>query len=192
MTARSLSAPFLAAIALPNVQSFPMVELQFDVGDGGTDYICGCNFDVTYGGHTYLGAGGLISIDPIMETQEMTQGVLLSISGGPAAQVSRVLTAKSQGRLMLIRVACLDASNNLVVDDNVWLGMMDAMSISDKLDNSRVTIPAEHMLAIWDRPRPVRYTDSQQQKIFAGDLGLQYIEEMAEINLVWPGKEFFQ
>jgi len=188
---RSLSSPFANALLLGDIRPFPLIDLNFDAGDGGPDYICGLDSDVVYGGHTYRRAAGAIKIDSIEETSDSSQGARLYLAAPLAANISVALGITSQGRLMTIRLALIDGAGALQVDDNVWSGMMDAMSFSDQIDGGSITIPAEHMLSIWDRPRPSRYTDAYQQKLVAGDLGLQYIEEMAEASFVWPGKEFF-
>jgi hypothetical protein len=185
---RSLTTGFTAAIAAGHVNIFPLVELQFA---SGTDYLSGLDHDVAYGGNTYLAAGGCIGIDRIAETATQTEGLRISISGSPAANVALVLAEKVQGRLAVVRLAVIDAAGALQVDDNVWTGLMDTLALQDSPDACTAVITAEHMLAVWDRPRVLRFTDAQQQASYPGDLGFQYVEEMAEASVVWPGKEFF-
>ena len=186
---RSLSGGFTTAIAAGHVNIFPLIECQFA---SGTDYICGLDHDVVYNSNTYLAAGGCISIDRIAETATQTEGLKIGLAGAPSANVAIALAEKVQGRLCTVRLAVIDGAGALQVDDNVWTGMMDVLALEDSADQCSVAITAEHMLTVWDRPRPVRYTDAQQQALFSGDLGLQYVEEMAEAQIVWPGKEFFQ
>lgn len=185
---RALSGGFTTAIAAGHVNLFPLIELQFA---SGTDYICGLDHDVAYGGNTYLAAGGCIGIDSISETSLQTEGLKITLAGAPSANVALVLGEKVQGRPCTVRLAVVDGAGALQVDDNVWSGLMDTMMLEDSPDQCLAVITAEHMLAVWDRPRVVRYTDAQQQALYPGDLGLQYIEEMAEASIVWPGKEFF-
>jgi hypothetical protein len=185
---RALAGGFTTAIALPHVNVFPLLEIQFA---SGTDYICGLDHDVTYGGNTYLAAGACLGIDQIVETATTAEGLRISLAGSRSADVSLALGEKIQGRTVKIRLAVLDAGT-VVADENVWTGLGDTMTLQDDAENCVVVLTAEHMMAVWDRPRPVRYTDAQQQKLFPGDLGLQYIEDMAESQIVWPGKEFFQ
>lgn len=185
---RSLSGGFTTAIALGSLGAFPLIELQFA---SGTDYICGLDHDVSYGGNTYLAAGGCVSIERIAETASQTEGLQIGLVGSPAANVALVLSEQVQGRLCVVRLAVIDGAGALQVDENVWTGLMDTMALQDSPTACWASITAEHMLAVWDRPRVVRYTDAQQQALYSGDLGFQYVEEMAEASLVWPGKEFF-
>lgn len=185
---RSLSGGFTTALAQPHVTAFPLIELQFL---SGTDYLCGLAHDVVHGGNTYLAAGGCIGIEPIVETATQTEGLRITLEGSSAANVALVLSEKVQGRLCTVRLAVLDAAGVLQVDENVWTGLMDTLTLHDDPGQCVASLTVEHMLATWDRPRVVRYTDAQQQALFPGDLGFQYIEEVAEASIVWPGKEFF-
>ncbi len=186
---RALVSGFTTAIATGSVNIFPLIEFQFN---SGTDYICGLAHDVAYGGNTYLAAGGCVAIDRIAETSTQTEGLKVVLEASNAANISLVLTEKIQGRLCTLRLAVIDSGGTLQVDENVWVGMMDLMALEDSPDSCIINISAEHMLTVWDRPRIIRYSNAQQAALFAGDLGFQYVEEMAEASLVWPGKEFFK
>jgi hypothetical protein len=186
---RSLSGGFSTAMAAAHANAFPLLELQFA---SGTDYICGLAHDVVYNANTYLAAGGCLGLEQIVETATQTEGLKISLAGAPSANVALALSEKVQGRLVILRLAMIDSGGALVVDDNVWTGLMDVFTLQDDANQCVAVITAEHMLAVWDRPRTVRYTDAQQQILFPGDLGFQYVEEMAEASIVWPGKEFFQ
>lgn len=185
---RSLSGGFATAIAAGHVNVFPLVELQFA---SGTDYVCGLDFDVAHGGNTYLAAGGCMAIERINETPTQTEGLQIRLVGSTSANVALALGEKVQGRPCTVRLAVIDGAGALQVDDNVWTGLMDTMALEDAAEQCQAVISAEHMLAVWDRPRVVRYTDAQQQTLYPADLGFQYVEEMAEASLVWPGREFF-
>lgn len=188
MTRLSLPGAFTTALSAGHVTVFPMIELRFA---SGTDYICGLDHDVSYGGNTYLAAGRCIGIEKITETAQQTEGLKIILDGSLSANVALVLAEKVQGRLVILRLAAVDGAGALQVDDNVWSGMMDVLALSDDPESCQAVITAEHMLAVWDRPRPLRYSDAQQQALFSGDLGLQYVEEVAEAQMVWPGKEFY-
>jgi len=208
---RALTSPFAAALAGAHVTAFPLIELGFA---SGTDYVCGLAHDVTWSGNTYSAAQGLISIEaleeladeqlqelaaevPTLDEQRRHQQNLVNSESARAAAVKarlealRALQEKVQGRPVTVRLAVLDAAGALQVDTNVWQGLMDTMQIDDNASNCVVSITAEHMLAVWDRPRPARYTDAAQQALYPGDRGLEYVAAVAEAQIVWPGKEFF-
>ena len=189
MTSRALSTGFVTAIQQPHVRIFPLIDLNFA---SGATYLCGLAHDVTWGGNTYSAALGLLDIKEVQETAESAQGLSITIAGVSAASIALALAEKIQGRTLTLRMAALDASGTLQVDVNCWQGLMDVMQIADGGDSVAITITAEHIMATWDRARTVRYTDAQQQALYPGDLGLQYIAELEEATLVWPDRSFFQ
>ncbi len=184
---RGSSGPFLAALALPSARVFPLVELRFA---SGTQYLCGLDFAVTWGGNTYAAALGAMAIDAVTETAGTYPALKLTLQGATQAAVAWALTEKVQGRQLILRLAALDASNAMQVDANVWTGYMDTLSLP--ADMSTIIVTAEDRRATWDRPRVKRYTDAQQQAEFPGDLGLQYVAELENKQLVWPSAAFFK
>lgn len=186
---RSVTTGFAAALAQNRLNAFVLLELGFT---SGTDYICSLAHDVSYSGNTYIAAYGVVQIEAIEETAGSAQGLQVQITGAPAANISLALTERVQGRPITARMAVIDAAGVMHVDTNVWSGLMDTMAIDDSAAGPIITITAEHMLAVWDRPRPVRYTDAQQQALYPGDRSCEYVAALAEAQIVWPGREFFQ
>lgn len=183
---RGASGAFLAAVALPGAQVFPLVELQFA---SGTQYLCGLGFDVAWGGNTYQAALGVMSIDVVAETASTYPSMRISLAGATQAAVAWALNEDVQGRPLILRLAALDAANAVQVDANVWTGLMDSISLPDM---RTVAISAEDRRATWDRPRTKRFTDAQLQADYPGDLGLQYVAEMENKRLIWPSAAFFK
>jgi hypothetical protein len=185
---RALSGGFAAALAEAHVDAFPLIELQFA---SGTDYLCGLDHAVTWNGNTYIGTAGVMSIQSMQETAGTAQGLQIQISAAPTANLALALNERVQGRPIILRLAVIDASGAVQVDPNVWAGLMDTMPIDDSGSNPVISITAEHMLAVWDRSRPVRYTDAQQQALYPGDRCCEFVAALADAQIVWPGKAFF-
>ena len=189
MTARNLSTPFATALQQAHVRPFPLVEIGWT---SGTQYLCGLDFAVSYGGNSYTPALGLMKIEPVRETADSYEGLKIEISGVSSSSLAIALTEPMQGRPLTLRMAVLDASNALQVDANVWSGLMDSPTIVDGRDSAVVTLVAEHRMATWDRARTKRYTDAQLQTDYPGDLGLQYVAQLEQQRIVWPRAEFFK
>ena len=66
----------------------------------------------------------------------------------------------------------------------VFHGRMDVMNIEIG-NTATITVTAESRLADWNRARTSRYTDEEQQRLYPGDKGLQYVAQTAEMELVW-------
>jgi hypothetical protein len=185
---RALNTGFATAIQAGHVNIFPLVDFAFA---SGASYLCGLDHAVTWNGNTYLPALGLLEIAEVQETPASAQGLSIKVSGVSSASIALALNEKVQGRLVTVRMAVIDSAGALQVDANVWQGMMDMMQIMDGGDSAIVNITAEHIMATWDRPRTVRYTDAQQQALYPGDLGLQYVAQMESATIVWPARAFF-
>lgn len=186
---RGNTSGFAAAIAQARLSAFPLVELQFATG---TDYLAGVDFEVTYGGNVYMPALGLLSIEPIEETAQTAQGLRIMVRGSSTANVALALSEKVKGRPVSMRLAVIDSAGAMHVDSNVWSGMMDTLTLDDSGEAPQVVIAAEHMLATWERARPIRYTDAQQKALHPGDLACEFVAALTDAQIVWPSAQFFK
>lgn len=189
MGTRNVSSNFVTAISGAHVHVFPLVEIGFA---SGTQYLCGLDHAVPWNGNSYSAALGLMQIEPVKEKGSSYEGLKVTIAGVTSGSLALALTEKMQGRTITLRLAALDAGNALQVDANCWSGLLDTPVITDGPDGATVTLQAEHRMATWDRPRVKRYTDATLQKDYPGDLGLQYVAEMENKQIVWPSAEFFK
>ena len=61
---------------------------------------------------------------------------------------------------------------------------MDTADIqTDK--NATITLSVESRFAMWDQPVVRRYNNSDQQSLYPGDTGLQYIEQAVNETIWW-------
>jgi len=143
-------------------------------------------------GATYLAAGSLGQIDATDETSEQARPLRFSLSGLPSAQISLVLSEAVQGRDVSVRVAIFDPDTHQVLDAALeWQGAIDTMQVSEDGQTAVVTVAAESAGLDLLRAAPVRYTDVDQQRLFPGDRGLEYVTGQAEKTIVWPARTFF-
>lgn len=180
------ASAFVAAITQPHANIFMMLELQ---PSSGTQYWCGLPYNVTWNSNTYVGTSGLVSVSESTEVAGSAQGFQVTISGVRPSDKSLLTTEKIQNRKLVYRLAAIDSSNVLVVDANVWSGRMDYMEYDATGESPTITIYAEHYMILWDKPRPVRYTDSAQKRIDPTDKGLEFVAKLSETDIVWPSKE---
>lgn len=188
MSRTNLDAPTLAKLAAANVQMFALVELAFDAE---RVYLCDLAFDVVWGGHTYLGAAGIGSIEPITETDSEARGIAFTLSGVPAANLSTALAEEVQGREALVRLAIVDGTT-LRIDPAVWRGVMDVMTIEDNGSQPIIRVTAEHQMIAWQQPSGSLFSHAEQQARHPGDLAFEYAAQIAEATIVWPAASFFR
>lgn len=187
---RSISSPVASAVDASHVTCFPLVEMALDAG---TLYLCGAaHDDVTYGGNTYQAVLGVGGIEPIEETDAGVMGLAFTLSHVPSSSISLALGTEVQGRSCRVRLAFVDSGGTLRVDDNVWSGYLDQMTIQDDSPNGAIRVTAEHRLVRWDTPRPTRFSDEDQRAINSTDGFFKNSAAVAQATLVWPNKEFFK
>lgn len=188
MTGRSLDSNFAAAMQAGHVEAFVMVEMDLT---SGFLRVCGLPFSFTYGGNVYLGVGGLGSVQQILETDAEVRGLAFTLSGVPESVISLVHTEDVQGRPVKMMLAVLDGTT-VYVDQAVWQGELDVMTIDESGAQSVINVTAEHTLTAWEEPNVLLYSNEDQQRLYPGDKFFEYAAQMAQATIVWPGKEFFE
>lgn len=127
---------------------------------------------------TFTGLGTLGPISGIAETTHLeARNLSFSLSGIPTAIVAAISAVGNRTRSCKLWMGFLNPQRTALVDDPIlrFAGRMDQISITDQGETSTITIPAEDLLALLTRPRPIRLSHEEQQRRFPGDLGLEYL-----------------
>lgn len=144
--------------------------------------------DLSWDSKTWTGTGTLLSISNVQETSDgSAQGVTATLSGVPSSLISLALADVRQGRSGKVWMGFLD---NGVVADPILLfeGRLDIPAIQEEGETSSISISYESRLIDLERPRETRYTNEEQQGLYAGDLGCEFVPSLQDINLVWGRK----
>jgi len=177
---RDLTSTTLSSITDDVVYPFFAVELLFD-GDNAVRMWTGQG-TLTVGGEDYIGLGNLLDISAIEETAEMAvKGATLTLSGVPTELLSLALSEPYQGRVCNIYfgVTSEEALNQ------IFSGYMDQMNISDGGETSTIELMVENRLIDLERARVARFTSGYQKSIYPGDLGLDFVEDLQDKDIVW-------
>jgi hypothetical protein len=142
---------------------------------------------ITVGSVTYLGSGSLGTISPVEETTDLAaRGINFQLSGVPTALVAVALSENYQGKECSVLFGALDPTGALVSSPvTIFAGRMDVMSINDDGQNATIIMSAENKLVDFRRPREVRYTHEEQQNLYPGDLGLEFVTAIQEKQIYW-------
>lgn len=184
---RGLDSSLATALAQPHVTLLLLLELGWD---SGTQYLTTAPHDVQWGGHTYLAASGIGSIEPTTETATEARGLTFTLSAVPTSAIALALAEQVQGRPVVLRLGVVDAGV-LRVDPGMWSGRFDVMTVDDSAPNPVIRVTAEHAMLAWQTPTGALFSDAEQQAEHAGDLFFAFSAQMAEATLVWPNKSFF-
>jgi len=186
---RTLSAPTLAALASGSVAIVQMVHLAFSSPIA----LNLSNWNLTYGGVTYLAANGLGTISTLTDKPGEVQGITFELFAD-ASYIALALDAADevQGTVCTIRTAIIETTNYTVLDAPVeWLGRLDKMAIVEDGNQAGVQVSAESKAVDLMSGNPMFYSDADQRTVNAYDGSFKFVVSQSDKPVVWPAKEFF-
>ena len=188
---RGITTAFKNAITSQVVRPFLAVELEFSTGtlrfwNGYGD------ITMTAGGssNTFTGLGDLLGVSPISESDQIEAiGASLSLTGIKSSFISTALTGNYTNRNASIFFGVFDTSKNVISDVyTLFKGKMDIMKIDEGSESATITLNLENRLIVLDRPLNRRFTHEDQQERFSGDLGLEFVPDLQDKEIIWGKK----
>ena len=180
---RNLTAGVITELNAAEVQPFLLFQGEFN---SGTIRAWSGIGNLSWNSQTWTGTGTLLTISAVQENSDTSaNGITASLSGIPASLISLALSECSQGDLGYVYLGFI--KNNAIVSDPVLLfeGRLDIPAIEENGETAVVSISYESRLIDLDRPRESRYTNEDQQRAFPGDLGMEFVADLQDKNLVW-------
>ena len=181
---RDITAGFKAEVTGTNVTPVMLVTAFFD-----SETIRFWNgwqeFD--YGGNTYTGAGNLLEVGSIDETQKIeARGVSIQLSGIPSALISIALSENYQDRQVTIDLGFLDADGVMIADPfQFFSGKADVMNITDGSETATIQLTAENNLIALQRINERRRTDADQKLAYPTDDFFSTVTSLQAKAIVW-------
>lgn len=187
---RDMTTDAIAAVTGEVAYRTVAVELVFD---SAPVRLTGSPHDITIDGHSFLGVGQLGSISIAEEASDLqSYSMSLALSGIPRDSVALAFVEPYQGRAATVWDVPMTAAFVPVADPVIiFRGRMDQMQIALG-EMGTVTITVLNRLADWERARILRYSDVEQQRAHAGDLGMQYAAAMETKEISWPAASWFR
>lgn len=184
--ARNASTNFKAAAAAGTL--YPALLAYFDFSGGAVRLWNGVG-DLSWGGNTFTGAGDLCGVDAVRESAEVrANGLNFRLNGIPSAMVTRILAEGYRGRSCKLWLALFDslvATSPIADPLLLFSGRMDQCNLEDDGTSASIVVAAESRLVDLQRPRERRRTDGDQQGLFSGDLGMEYVPGLQDRELLW-------
>ena len=205
---RDLNADTISEINKATVFPFFAVELRFD-GNQILRMWTGQGTLVLPDPAQWSGAGTLLGISRVEETSEMAvKGATLTLSSVPSSVLALALVEPYQGRVCKLYFGTftegailqedsayillqdgskigLEAANRRTAFNEIFSGYMDQMNIEETGDTSTIELKVENKLIDLERARVARYTSGYQKSLYAGDLGLDFIEDLQDKPVSW-------
>jgi hypothetical protein len=176
-------------MASPVVRGIYFVRLHFDAGLVAWHSGFG---DIWLDGVPYQGAGTLSSVSVVKEEPGIkAAGVSVGMSGIPEEIVALALGQQYINRKAYVHFTPLDDGDQPVIAAPVLLfrGTMDSIN-GTMGSNAGFTITLKSRLADWERPRKVLYSDVEQQQLYPGDRGMEYMAQLSQKKIIWPRAAF--
>jgi len=201
---RDLSTAVSSSLEDDVVYPFFAIELLFD-----TDVLrlWTGNGTLVYEGVNWTGSGTLLDVSKVEETAEIAaKGATLTLSGVPSEVISLALQEPYQGRVCNIYFGMF-AQGSVLKEDGSYLltedggripletqetglteifsGYMDQMNIEESAETASIELKVENKLIDLEKARVRRFTSAYQKSVYPGDLGLDFVEDLQDKEIVW-------
>jgi hypothetical protein len=147
--------------------------------------------DIVAFGETWLGGGSFAGFTGLVEdTQLRGMPVEIAISGVDPALVPTLRTADFRGRAAQIYEGYFSQDWTLLAPPEVlFSGVMDHARYTVSATEARVSLVCESAWAyFYGRPIPIKYTNEEQQRRYAGDRFFEFLPAQFDMNIDWGGK----
>lgn len=142
---------------------------------------------ISWDSKTWTGTGELIGFSSFPERMDgSAQGIQMTVNGVDSTLLSDATEDEWQGAAVGVWIAFVDTSGAIIGDPfKMFGGLMDTAEIYDDGERATITINAESRLIDQLRTIQYRYTDQDQQKLYAGDKGFEFIAGISDRQAVW-------
>jgi hypothetical protein len=167
---------------------YPRFYAEFDFSGGWFRVWSGVgNVTIAALSRTFGGVGTFGGFEEIRESGDIAaQGLAFTLSGIPSALVATVLGENYRGRPCTMWVGFVNSGGTLLDTPlELYSGFMDRITIEDTGATSTIRLDTENHLAELRKPRVVRWTHEEQQRLYPGDMALEYLAKIWERPIVW-------
>jgi len=142
--------------------------------------------DLVYGGQTFTGAGVILNISPVKETQNLEATSLrVELSGIPESIVSLALQEEYQQREITLYLGVVSQTTGEVDAITLFKGRIDIMEIVPDTQNARIGVVCENELIRLRDPVATYLTSEWQKSRYPDDLGLDFVVPIQDRELNW-------
>jgi hypothetical protein len=181
---RALTAGQLSALTAKVLRPAIFFEGNFDSGDL---LLWTGQGPVTVGGKTYQGAGNFLQVSSFEQSLAMeANGITVTLSGIPSDLVSLLIAEPVQGRPIKLSLG-LFTEAGVLIDGLMpfFTGTADVPGLEDGAETCTATLTGEGNFVDLMRSYGRRYEDADQQAVYPGDLGFQYVTTIQDKDVKW-------
>ena len=183
---RGIGATNITEVDSDGLSPIVLVSLEFDT----PVYVHSGIGDIVYNSNTYVGVGNFGSVDSVRESESFAPSpITLALSGLDSNFISEALDAGNYGDVITIYEGYRGTGNALLADP--WLvarGFFETATISLGTEN-KITITMQHELVRLQEKSGRRYSNEDHQREYPGDTFFSFVASMANLKLLWGGRE---
>ena len=186
---RTLHADVVSAIASGSYRYAHLVEIQWDLANGGTDYLTDAQFDIVDGSNTFTASAFLLSSTTVEESTKIsTNSIQLSISGVNQSYISALLALnyKYIDRKVLISRVILSDTGTIVGESViVFSGRISAFKVNETFESSIVTLTVANHWEDFGRVNGRKSNPTHQSKINSTDKIFEFCSGLKAEKITW-------
>ncbi len=185
---RGLSNDQRTAAQAPHRMAIGLIELHFQAG---LLALALSPWDVTHDGKTYVRTGPLMQIEAARESSKSFEGITITMSGLDSAVMTIAANEPYRGRLVRVLKAFCNPETGALIGNPVvqFIGRIRAMPIQENNETCTIALQAEHYEAELQRAAPLRLNNADQQRLYPGDKGAEYADQLEDKTVIWPARE---
>lgn len=182
---RPIGAENTAHVEGSATRAISLVKFEFDT----PVYVHSGIGNLPFDGNTYLGAGELVGVDGLEESEDISPMQLdLTLNYVPSQHITEAMDAGNYGDVVTVYKGYKNSAGQLVGTPTVrWVGFFEHSNVKLGKVNA-VTVSCQHELTILDEKPGRRWTDEDQQAEFSGDTGFSFAADMPNRKLLWGGQ----
>lgn len=183
---RDLDATLSGGLTDSVIYPFYTIDLVFDEGPL---YLWTRQYAGTVNNKDYFNSDDILDISQITETNTLSaEGITITFSGTTATSLlNTALSSNYQGRPISVGFG-LEISGVLYVSE-VFSGEVDTINIVENFSSGVIetsaVLTAESILLRLNRPTVRRFNAASQQARYPQDLGLSFVNSLANKTLTW-------
>lgn len=141
--------------------------------------------EITHEGQVYTGAGKLMGISSIKETQNLEAvGVSVTLSGLPSDLISIALNENYRGRSVIIYMGAI-STTGVLYTIQLFGGTMDVMELSTDGQTASISVQCESDLIRLREPVNKFYTPEDQKVNYPTDKGFDFVPALQDKEITW-------
>jgi hypothetical protein len=180
---RAMSPAMLAAIQAQALQPSVFVQIGFK---SEVAYLWSGIGPVVWNGHTWIGAGSLMSISSLEDAATVeARGIAITLSGLDPGLLAEALGDFQLGLAALVWLGLWSGGSLLADPILAWQGRTDQPLLAVRPEQATIQLNCETRLVDMNIPVDRRHTSQDQQMDYPGDLGLQFVDGIQEMTLYW-------